>query len=194
MKVFGLTGGIGAGKSTIAKIFLALGIPVYDADAAAKWLMQHDAFLMEAVKKLLGSEAYDEGGILQTTWIASKVFHDGEALEKLNQLVHPAVAQHSKTWVDRQENAPYLIREAALLIESGTYQQLDGMIGVTAPVDLRIKRVMHRNHWTQAQVEARIRYQMPEEERLKYCQHLIYNDAQKRVLPQVLTLHEILKA
>jgi dephospho-CoA kinase len=194
MKVFGLTGGIGAGKSTIAKIFMALDIPVYSSDEAAKWLMQNDPQLVEGIKYLLGNEAFDKNGKLQTTWIASRVFHDETALQALNQLVHPAVAHHSRIWADQQVGAPYLIREAALLIESGAYLQLDGMIGVSAPEDLRIWRVMNRNNFTKAQVLERIRNQMPEEERLRYCQFVIYNDALKQVLPQVLSLHEELKA
>lgn len=194
MKVFGLTGGIGAGKSTVAKVFTALGVPVYDSDSSAKWLMQHDKELVDSIKTLLGTSAYDEFGQLQTAWIASKVFHDDSLLQALNQLVHPAVALHSKRWADLHPNAPYLIREAALLIETGIYKQLDGMIGVTAPEELRIKRVMNRNQWTRQQVEARIKNQLPEEERMSHCQHIIVNDAQKQVLPQILTLHELLKA
>ncbi len=194
MKVYGLTGGIGAGKSTVAKVFIALGVPVYDSDSSAKWLMQNDLELVDQIKALLGERAYDKAGILQTAYIATQVFHNDELLQALNQLVHPAVAKHSRHWADLYPNAPYLIREAALLIESGAYKQLDGMIGVTAPEELRIKRVMNRNQWTREQVVARIKNQLSEEERMRHCQYRLVNDAQKQVLPQILALHEQLKA
>lgn len=187
MILVGITGGIGSGKTTVCQLFAALGIPIYDADAAAKRLMTEDEALCKEISLLFGPEAYVDGE-LNRPFIAAQVFEHKALLEKLNALVHPAVASDTKSWAASQI-APYVLKEAALLIESGSYKQLDKLIVVSAPLELRISRVMKRNDLSKEQVLARIQHQMPEEEKLKYADYIILNDEEHLLLPQVIKLH-----
>lgn len=185
----GITGGIGTGKSTVCKIFSVLGIPIYDADSRAKWLMDHDLEIKRGVTKLFGEEAYSTEG-LNKKWIADKAFHQKELLEKLNAIVHPAVGKDYKQWVEEHSSASYLIKEAALMFESGSYQKMDKIILVTAPLKLRIDRVSLRDtHRSLADIEAIISKQMPEEEKKTKSDFIIQNDEKKLLIPQVLALH-----
>ena len=160
----GLTGGIGSGKSTVAKVFEILGIPVYYADSAAKYLMNTDPDLQKAIILAFGQDAYT-GTELNRKKIASIVFNDPAKLEKLNQLIHPATIRDAEEWMKKQ-TSPYAIKEAALLFESGADAGLDKIIGVAAPQQLRIKRVMERDAVTEAEVLSRIRRQMDEDKKL----------------------------
>lgn len=137
----GITGGIGSGKSLVCRILEVLGIPVYNADARAKWLLAHDEPLKSAVIKNFGEEAYGADGQLNRQFLAGKVFNDSGQVEILNQLVHPRVGQDFNQWVTRQRDAAYLVKEAALLFESGSYKTLDQVITINAPEAIRIKRV-----------------------------------------------------
>jgi dephospho-CoA kinase len=184
----GITGGIGSGKSTVCRVFEWLGIPVYDADDRAKWLMTHDAALREDIIALLGAAAYLPDGSLNRPHIAGLVFQDSGILKKLNSLVHPAVHRDGELWHQAQ-NAPYTLREAALLYESGGYRLLDKMIVVTAPVELRIQRVTARDGSERTAVEARIAQQWPEEEKAALADFIIRNDGQTALLPQILAIH-----
>src|SRR5690606_15419288 len=139
----GITGGIGSGKSYVAKIFKALGVPFYDADKEAKALMNTNQDIKTALTDEFGSEVYDIRGRLNRSYLASQVFKDKERLDKLNAIVHPIVIQHGEDWALSQ-TFPYSLKEAALLFESGSYKKLDYTILVTAPTDIRIKRVMQR--------------------------------------------------
>ncbi|MFN8301266.1 MAG: dephospho-CoA kinase [Saprospiraceae bacterium] len=190
----GITGGIGSGKSTVCAIFKTLGIPVYSADDWAKWLIQHDSALREGIIALLGPEAYNPDGTYNRPWVGQIVFANPEKLASLNALVHPAVERHSRDWHLRQieQGAPYTLREAALLIESGAYRFLDALIVVTAPENIRIQRVMSRDKVTGEAVQARIRQQMPESEKCGYADYLIDNDGKKALIPQVLAIHHAL--
>jgi len=184
----GLTGGIGSGKSTVAKIFETLGIPVYYADEAARTLMNTDTGIISAVKKYFGEESYVNGE-LNRPFIASQVFTDNYKLDLLNSITHPATIADAKKWMQKQ-TAPYSIKEAALIFESGSAEGLDYVIGVYAPVTLRIKRVMDRDKTSREEVLKRMGRQLNEEMKMKLCDFVITNDEQHLVIPQVLELHQ----
>jgi dephospho-CoA kinase len=184
----GLTGGIGSGKTTVAKIFELLGAPVYYADEAAKRIMNEDDELKRAIQKQFGEAAY-KSGELDRAYLSSKVFHDPFQLEILNALVHPATLRDAATWVDRQKT-PYTIKEAALIFESNASEQLDYVIGVYAPASLRIKRTMERNGVPREEVVKRINNQIDERIKMKLCDFVIYNDEEQLVIPQVLQLDQ----
>jgi dephospho-CoA kinase len=194
-KKIGITGGIGSGKTTVCHIFENLGIPVYYADEWSKWLIEHKKSLKSAIIDVFGPEAYDENGKYQRAYIASIVFKDPEKLKKLNELVHPVVADHSQQWHDEMAatKVPYTLKEAALLIESGSYTQLDSLILVTAPEETRIHRVMKRDGMAREQVKARMRAQMPEAEKLKYASYTIDNSGHVSLVKQVWELHQKLR-
>ena len=187
----GVTGGIGAGKSVVCKIFSQLEIPVYDADSRAKWLMGNDITLVRDIQAQFGAESYDASNKLNREYLAKYVFSDAGAREKLNNLVHPKVGQDFDHWVKANLNSPYLIKEAALLFESGAYQALDEVIAVTAGKDIRIERVLMRDtQRSKKQIMAIIESQMSENQRKKMAGHLIRNDGTQLVIPQVLSLHQ----
>ena len=183
----GLTGGIGSGKSTVAMMFETLGIPVYYADAAAKRLMHEDAGLKEKIKKQFGEAAYINE-MLNRSYLAEMVFNSTEKIEQLNAIVHPATLADAENWMKLQ-TAPYAIKEAALIFESGSQQQLDYVIGVYAPAALRIQRVMQRDNITREEVLTRMSKQIKEEIKMKLCDFVIVNDEQDLLIPQVLSLH-----
>lgn len=192
MMQIGITGGIGSGKTTVCQLFSALGIPIYDADAAAKRLMTENAELSAGILALFGESAYLLGE-LNRPFIAAQVFENKTLLDQLNALVHPAVAKDTAAWVLGQ-TAPYVIKEAALLIESGSYKALDKLIVVSAPEELRIQRVMQRNQLRREEVVARMNNQLPESEKLALADYVILNDGEHLLLPQVLQIHlELLK-
>lgn len=184
----GVTGGIGSGKTTVCKIFAVLGIPVYYADEQAKALMELDAGLVQDIKAVFGNEAYDASGKLDRAYLAGRVFNNAAELQKLNSLVHPVVIRSGHEWANRQ-TAPYTLKEAALLFESGSYKQHDFNILVFAPEEERISRVMLRDQVTRAQVQARISKQMPESEKEVLADFQIDNSANTPLIPQVLRLH-----
>lgn len=193
MLIIGITGGIGSGKTTVAKLFTLLGIPVYSADDAAKEIMTKDALLVQQIKDHFGPEAYCADGSLNRKHIAGIVFNDKDQLEKLNSLVHPATIRDSKTWA-AQQNTPYVIKEAALMFETESFHHVDKVIMVYAPQALRIHRVMQRDGVDRNAVLARMHKQLDEKIKLKLADYVIYNDEQQMVIPQVLALHEQLLA
>ncbi|MEQ8555960.1 MAG: dephospho-CoA kinase [Cyclobacteriaceae bacterium] len=185
----GITGGIGAGKSIISRIFKLLGIPVYDADTRAKWLMKHDQELKKGIIRLFGNEAYTQEG-LNRTFIAGQTFRDQAKLDQLNGLVHPAVGNDYVKWEMEQES-PYTLKEAALLFEAGSYKDLDLIIVVSAPEELRIERVLKRDtHRSRKDIEAIISKQWPQEKKESKADFVIYNNGKSLVIPQVLSIHE----
>lgn len=184
----GLTGGIGSGKTTVARIFETLGIPVYYADDAAKRLMNTNEELKARIIQHFGQESYGEEG-LNRKYIASIVFNNKEKLELLNSLTHPVTMQDSLAWMNEQ-SSPYAIKEAALLFESGAAEQLDHIIGVYAPQHIRVKRVMDRDNVSAEDVMKRISRQIDEEMKMKLCDFVITNNDQQLVIPQVLELHQ----
>jgi dephospho-CoA kinase len=192
MLKIGLTGGLGSGKSTIAKIFEVLGIPVYYADIEAKRIMNSDCQLKSEIVKHFGEQAYVDDQ-LNRPYLASIVFDNKEKLSLLNSLVHPATIRDSKEWINRQ-TTPYAIKEAALIFESGSQEYLDYVIGVSAPAHLRIQRAMHRDNLSRGQVQQRMSKQIEEVIKMHLCDFVIYNDEVKPVIPQVLELHKKLSA
>jgi len=184
----GLTGGIGSGKSTVARIFNVLGIPVYSSDDASKRLMNEDEELKKNIIKAFGKETYSNGK-LNRKYLATKAFSDPDKIELLNSLVHPATIKDAIIWMEKQK-APYIIKEAALIFESGSDKFLDAVIGVKSPLSLRLERTMKRNNSTVQEVEVRMNLQMDEEEKLNLCDYIILNDEQQMLIPQALLLHE----
>lgn len=190
----GITGGIGSGKSLVCKIFEQLNVPVYDADSHAKALMTTDGILVSQIKKEFGDLAYHPDGSLNRSWLASHVFSDEVRLERLNNLVHPRVAVDYQEWVRLHSDEPYLIKEAALLFESGSFRLLEKIVVVSAPEGVRQKRVLKRDpHRTVEQFREIVEKQLPEEEKLKRADYLIVNDDTTMVIPQVLKLHDVFK-
>ncbi|MGI9544663.1 MAG: dephospho-CoA kinase [Cyclobacteriaceae bacterium] len=190
-KQIGITGGIGAGKTLICQVFQILGVPVYNADDRARWLMTHHSGLVEEVKSKFGKEAYFPDGALDRSYLAQRTFTDQAQVDALNQLVHPKVADDFTAWVDDQEDTPYVIKEAALLFESGSYKSLDQIVVVSAPKELRIQRVVERDPLRgEDQIRAILKRQISEVELHAKADHIIYNDETKLVLPQVLELHK----
>lgn len=185
----GLTGGIGSGKSTVAKVFEVLRIPVYDADVAAKRLMASDAQVKAALTQTFGEAVFDASGVLQRTYLSDIVFQQPDKLRQLNAIVHPAVATDSAAWLARHQQFPYVIKEAALLYEAGSYRQLDVMICVVAPEKLRIQRVSARDQISVAAVQARMDKQWPQQKKEELADHVIVNDGQQALIPQVMALH-----
>ncbi|MCB0524958.1 MAG: dephospho-CoA kinase [Lewinellaceae bacterium] len=187
----GITGGIGSGKSTVCKIFETLGIPVYDADYWAKWLIQHDPNVKTGIKQLLGEQAYAHDETYDRAYVASIVFNDPIKLGELNKLVHPVLEEHAKAWhlEKSREGALYTLKEAALLIESGSYKHLDYLILVTAPEELRIARVVKRDSVSAEQVMARIKQQLPENEKKQFANTIINNDEKHSLVKQVWECH-----
>jgi len=184
----GLTGGIGSGKSTVARIFSVLGIPVYDADSASKRLMTEVEDLKKKIIESFGKESYTNG-ILNRKYLSEQVFSDPKKTELLNAIVHPATIKDAEEWMKKQ-NAPYIIKEAALIFESGSNKFLDKVIGVSSPISLRMERTMKRSNITSEQVKERMALQMDEEEKLRLCDYVIINDEQQMLIPQVLLLHQ----
>jgi dephospho-CoA kinase len=187
----GLTGGIGSGKTTVAKIFETLGVPVYYADDAAKRLMATHAPLKNAIIQNFGEDVYP-GGTLNRKRLATIVFNDRQKLDLLNSLVHPLTIKDSDEWIQRQTSA-YVIREAALLFESGAHKNLDKIIGVSAPENLRVKRVMDRDNVSETEIIQRMSHQMKEADKIKRCDFIIRNDEIHPVLPQVLELDKLFR-
>ena len=187
----GLTGGIGSGKSIVCEIFNTLDIPVYNADDRAKNLMIEDPDIGLAVKQKFGGNAYFSNGRLNREFLAKTVFKNRNRLEELNSIVHPAVALDFEKWIVDHGNYQYLVKEAALLVESGSYKALDYLIVVTAPIDLRIKRVVSRDkHRSRKDVESIISKQLSEGELIEKSQFVIANNGDSLLIPQVLKIHE----
>ena len=179
----GLTGGIGSGKTTVSEIFYSLGIPVYNSDERAKYLMENDPSLRVAIIEYFGEESYRSEG-LNRLYLSKEVFSDKSKLQKLNSLVHPVVGNDFAVWCKNQ-SAPFVIKEAAILIESGAYKGLDKIIIVTASENTRMDRVMDRDDAKASEVRDRINNQMADSERLKYADFIIDNDGKQMLISQV---------
>lgn len=186
----GITGGIGSGKSTVCKVFETFGIPIFYADTVAKEIMVSDPILIAGIKNAFGTKSYNSEGKLNNQHIAGIVFNNSTELAKLNKLVHPAVFRAFDEWLAGvPEYTRYIIKEAALLFESGSYKMCDKSILVTAPLEVKLQRVMERDGTSEAQVQARIDKQMSDEEKVKMADFLIKNDESQSVILQVMELH-----
>jgi dephospho-CoA kinase len=186
----GITGGIGSGKTVVCQVFRTLGIPVFNADDAARYLMENNTVLINNIRRLLGNDVYSAGKLLREK-ISTIIFKHPEKLQQLNALVHPATIAYSREWME-QQNARYVIKEAALFFESNSYKEMDLMLGVYAPEELRVQRAINRGRHSRAQVLAIMEEQMDDEEKMKRCNYVIINDDLHAILPQILSLHELL--
>lgn len=190
MMVVGITGGIGSGKSVISRIFRQLGIPVYDADASAKELYRRYPELLEKVKAEFGPDIVDAKGNIDRKRLAAIVFQDPERLKVLNRLVHPMVRKDFKDWVAGHRSAPYVLKEAAILFESGTHRDCDLVVTVVAPPELRLQRVRSRDQRTITEIRKVMEQQWSDDEKIKRSDFVVRNDEDDAVLPQVLHVHE----
>jgi dephospho-CoA kinase len=189
VKRIGITGGIGSGKSIVCKVFELLGVPIFYADNEAKKIYDD-----EKVKTLLinkyGFEIYLPDGKLNKEKLSKIIFSNQDELKYINSLIHPLVAKAYSEWCEKHKHIPYTLKEAAILFESGAYKELDKVITVSAPVELRINRVMKRDNLTRIQILERMKHQWEEEKRIKYANFVIYNDDEHLVIPQILDLHK----
>jgi dephospho-CoA kinase len=188
MKKIGLTGGIGSGKSTIAEVFKVLNIPVYNSDERAKALMNDNPLLMEEISKIFGVNIY-QNGELNRAELGAIVFKNPELLQQLNAVVHPVVGDDFNAWCNNQQSK-YVIKEAAIIFETGINKMLDGVIAVIAPDELRIKRVLKRPGMTEELIKDRMSRQLAAETLVDKANWLINNDETLLVIPQVLKVHE----
>lgn len=186
--IIGLTGGIGSGKTTVGEIFKHLKIPVFVADEEAKKLLRTSESLKQKLSDLLGPDLIREGEV-DKAYMARRIFSDEKLLKKANAIIHPAVADAFALWHAKQ-NAPYVIREAAILFESGSHVDCDKIVVVTAPEDMRIQRVMQRSGESKEQIEQRMSRQWPQEKKEQLADFIIKNDHTEPVIPQVLKIHE----
>ena len=193
MVKIGITGGIGSGKSTVCKVFELLGVPVYYADDVAKMLLD-SAKIKEELVNLFGNSILSEQNTVDRKKMSALVFNNKENLDKLNAIIHPAVGIHFEEWLKVQEGNKYIVKEAAILFESGAYKQVDEVITVIAPVELKLKRVMLRSGYTVEQVKERMLNQMNDDEKVKRSQYIIVNDEEQLIIPQILKIHDILSS
>ncbi|QAA80398.1 dephospho-CoA kinase [Aequorivita sp. H23M31] len=190
MKIIGLTGGIGSGKTTVANMFAELGIPVYNSDVEAKKLTNSSSEIRSQLISLLGDDTY-KNGMLDRKYMADKIFNDHILLEKANAIIHPRVAEHFAEWVS-QQTSPYVIKEAAILFESGADSQCDLVILVTAAKAERLKRVMDRDGVSEQEVEARMKNQWSDSKKTKLADFIIENNTLSHTRKQVKSVHSSL--
>lgn len=188
MKIVGLTGGIGSGKTTVAKMFNDLGVPVFIADVEAKKLMATSKIINRQLKELFGQQAYLEHD-LNKPYIANAIFNNKTLLEKMNAIIHPKVASQFKKWIKKQV-APYVINETAILFENNSYKQYDVIITVTAPKALKIKRLLKRDETTLEKIEAIMENQWTDEEKIRLSHYVIVNSDLEKTRQQVVKIHQ----
>ena len=186
----GITGGIGTGKSTVCKIFASMGIPVLDADTLAKNIAEIDTNVKQQILEAFGTESYDEQEKYNRKFIASIVFNDPEKLKILNNIIHPAVIDYTNKWADQHQDKKYVIKEAALMFESGSYKYNDINIVVNSPKELRIQRILSRDNASLEEIIRRIESQMSDDERNSMADKIITNDEHSSLIAQVYSLHQ----
>ena len=185
----GITGGIGSGKSIICEIFKLFGVPVYHADDAARTLSDTDSEIRDELIKFFGKNIYD-GHILKRKLFSEIIFNDAEALKKTNTIFHPRVVNHFLRWAEGYSEKSYILLEAAILFESGTYRMLDKIITVTAPENIRISRILNERKVSRQVLKSIIKIQLPEEEKIRRSHYVIHNDNKTLILPQILKINE----
>ena len=190
MKLIGITGGIGSGKSTIAKVFESMGYPVYNSDTRAKYLINNNTELIKSIKNSFGNDLYNSQG-LDRQKMASLVFNNPEKLKLLNSITNPAVGNDFNLWANSQ-STPFVLKEAAILFETGIYKSLYKTILVSAPQETRIERVIKRDNTTAKEVLARMKNQWSEEKKTELADYVIDNSGEKLVIPQVIELIQVL--
>jgi dephospho-CoA kinase len=189
----GITGGIGSGKSTVCRVFMIMGIPVFEADSVAKELMNSDIVIREQLIHLFGSSVYLPDQTIDRKFLSGMVFNNPSLLEQLNLIVHPAVRKSFEDWCLNQQS-PYVIHEAAILFESGFYKLMDKSITVVTDETERIERVMKRNKTTEEQVRERIRNQWTDEQRIKLTDFVIGNNDNELIIPQIVEIDKKIRS
>ena len=189
MICIGLTGGIGSGKSFIAEIFIRLGVPIYNADTLARHISNNNPDVKSNIVSLLGQNAYKKG-LLNRQYVGGMVFDNPDLLENLNKIIHPAVEVDFLKWCSNNKEHHYLIKEAAILFETGSYRKLDSTILVVAPEDIRIKRVQKRDNLDANSIKKRIDKQWNDQEKEKLADYIINNDGKTLLLPQIIQIHK----
>jgi dephospho-CoA kinase len=184
----GITGGIGSGKTSVCKVFNVLGIPFFSADPEAREIMDNDKSIIHRINSITGRDMYTNGSLDRMT-LANLIFNNNSLLEKVNSLVHPIVFDHFRKW-ENDQDAPYVIFEAAILFESGASKLVDRIATVVAPVEERIERIIHRNNLSREQIMERIRNQMDDDSRIKLSDYVIYNSENDMILQAILKIHE----
>lgn len=190
MLKIGITGGIGSGKTTVCKVFELLGVPVFYADLVAKSIMQTDLQLKNEILIAFGPQSYSIDGLLNRPYISSIVFKDELQLNKLNSIVHPAVFRAFDNWIATHSDAPYVLKEAALLFESESHKMCDLSILVISPEATRIRRVIARDHISKDEIMLRMKRQFTDEQKMKLTDHVLINDESRLLIPQILSLHQ----
>lgn len=190
MLKIGITGGIGSGKSTVCKVFSLLNIPIYNTDEEAKKLLYFNDDINTQVVKSFGDGVLGNDKLIDRSKLAEIVFTDKEKLNTLNNIIHPAVAEHFNNWCRQQKNAPYVLKEAAILFESGAYKAVDKVISVVAPVNLKIERTIKRDNTTAELVQQRMNNQTSDEEKTKRSDFVIKNTEKELLIPQIIAIHE----
>jgi len=188
MKKIGITGGIGSGKTYVASVFQSLGIPIFNADIQAKKIMTSSEKLIKLVKEEFGNDIYKDSD-LNKEKLASIVFSNSDKLQKLNSLVHPIVKEELNNWCEKQ-TSPYVIKEAAILFESNSHIGLDAVICVSAPLELRIERLLNRDDYSEKEIKKRIENQISQEEKEKLSDYIIVNDEKELLLPKIIKIHK----
>ena len=189
MLKIGITGGIGSGKTIVCRIFQSLNIPVYDSDASAKLLMECHPIIRKQLIASFGEDIYNDME-LNRAMLATIIFNDPVKLSQVNDIVHPHVKENFIDWCDRQKGVPYILQEAAILFESGADKYLDKIITVSAPLELRVERVMKRNNTSREDVLKIVNRQMSDEEKIERSDYVIINDESSMIIPQVLKIHD----
>ncbi len=183
----GVTGGIGSGKTSVCKVFTVLGVPVFSADQAARKIIDGDENIKEAINSIAGTDLY-VNGTLDRLALATLIFNNDKLLEKVNSLVHPVVFDHFASW-EKEQSAPYIIMEAAILFESGASGKVDKIATIVAPVEQRLNRVMLRSNLSRKQVMERMKNQMDDESRVRLSDYVIYNSENDMIIPAILKIH-----
>jgi len=192
MKKVGITGGIGSGKSVVCSILGTIGVPVYNADREARLLINSDQEVIARIKKEFGEASYDKNGNLDSSYIAGLAFSEPGRLEQLNHITHPFVRKHFNNWVEQHGEHPYLVKEAAIMFESGSYLDMDLVVNVYAPEGIRIQRTIRREGMTVDKVKKIIDNQITEKERIERSAYVLINDEQSLLIPQVIALHQMI--
>ena len=194
MLTIGITGGIGSGKSTVCRAFKVLGIPVFQADSVAAWLQNNDPKIIAEISRLFGSDLYGADGLLIRKKLAAIIFNDRMLLEKMNHLIHPAVHMEFEKWKAKMKLFPYVLYEAAILFETGSFHNFDFTILVLADEKERIERVMKRDHTSVEAILQRMHNQMPDAEKVGLADFIVENNDHQMILPQIMKLDQILKS
>jgi dephospho-CoA kinase len=193
MKKVGITGGIGSGKSTVCDIFQLLGVPVFHADVEAKYLQNNDLTIIGQLTGLFGADIYLSGGVLDRKKLAGLIFNDQDLLAKVNQIIHPAVRQRFINWTIEYANEPYVLYEAAILLENGYASDFDKKILIVADENTRIERVIKRDSMSEALVRERIKNQLTDEQKISMVDYIIENNNRRLLIPQVIELDQLLR-